>query len=382
MSWWKVIRQWTPIIGITFVAISMIGFLASHSPNFNIDQFTRLAPIFDMVAGEGYTTPEKWSLTQPGVGFITYFFTLLTGDVEYGAMAGPIFSYILLVPLIFYCGKYLFDYKTGIMAAIFLAFCPQQIWFSHQALTSPVFEFMLCLGFLSHTKIILDGPTWRRCIAHGIITGLMWLIRSEGFLPMLLSYAHMTVVLIMHQYKKKLWGKFHFQTSAKMLIVSILFYLITAAPWIVMIQHHTGEWRFIGRSGAALLTTTTIKKGNIINVTQPQVTTSGSVATNSNQYSSVPMYIINNIGDVLLRIKINLPHATAILIKAFKHIFIPVLFLILLSFLFQAKALLPFSALSLRKINIFTSLLILRVLKLALSHRKHTHPIAHMGRFF
>jgi 4-amino-4-deoxy-L-arabinose transferase-like glycosyltransferase len=350
-------KQWLPVFAITIMAISMIGYLASHSPNFHIDQFIRLKPVFDLMAGENYTSGDLWHTIQPAGGFITYFFTFLLGDIEYGAMAGSILSYTLLVPLLFYCGKYLFDYKTGIIAAIFLAFCPTQIWLSHQAISEPMFELILFLGFISHVRIILEGPSWRRCIIHGIITGTMWLFRAEGFLPMVLSYTHLTAILLVHHYRKQAWGGVYFNRSVKMVALSVLLYLITAGPWIGMVQHYTGKLHFIGRTGVEAFTDMTVKDGRVTFEYVTDGAASGSIKLET-QSTSIPILILKNLGSFLTFIKVNLPTAGRLMVKVFKHIFIPLLLIILISFLFPRKALLPISEMSWRTFNIFTSLFV------------------------
>lgn len=123
--------------------------------------------------------------------------------------------------LIYLLGKEIFNKKTGLISALFLAFIPVHVNYSGRVLTDVLVTFLILLSFLSFWKGFERGHK-----KHKILFGLFFAIAvlsrytALWLIPVFLSY-----LLIRNRSLKFLRDKY--------LWLSVLVFLITLTPWFI-----------------------------------------------------------------------------------------------------------------------------------------------------
>lgn len=332
------------------------GFMASHlamlDPYFMVDNFYRLQPVFNMMANKGYASTDSWHYIEPGTAFAIYFITFLIGDIEYAAILLNILSFLLLIPTMFLIGRCLVDARLGLLAATLITFSPKTIWYAHSPMHPPLFTLLLSLAFLTHCRILTMGPSWMRCMGHGILLGLMWLVRAEGFLPAMLSLALLFFYVFVRNHSPvSCVMPVKLSTSLKMVSAAGLFYLITASPWLIMVKYHTDEWRFIGRNGDGAYLSSTIKDNWIVPDTNEKL-------NNKKYYESPFIYFIAHGREMLMRLRVNAEHVFyKNIVHAVRNALAPFFFLLFLSLFFTTAPFVPLASWTHREFFIFLSIL-------------------------
>jgi 4-amino-4-deoxy-L-arabinose transferase-like glycosyltransferase len=94
-------------------------------PTFNSDALHHLMPIHNLIDGKGYTYRDHVELIiPPGYGIVSYVAFLFVRDIEYSGIVISALSYILLIPLAYITGRFLFSREAGLLAAWLITFFP------------------------------------------------------------------------------------------------------------------------------------------------------------------------------------------------------------------------------------------------------------------
>ncbi len=245
-------RNWPVVLLLMVLAMVLQAHMAWHNPNMSDDTLKRLIPFDSFFSGEGYFTVFRAAMLMPGYGFFSYIGYLLTGDAEYGAMAVSMVSFVLLVPVFFVATRLYFSRNTALLATTLMVVGPMFFFHGILSSTESVFTFFLLLGFVTHSKIVRDGPTRTLAVIHALTLSLAWLTRAEGFLPAVLSLLVILGMLAVHALREEgVWPEIDLKTAGKRIFLCFFVFVAVVGPWVITLRVQTGFWQ-IGQGNGGL----------------------------------------------------------------------------------------------------------------------------------
>lgn len=129
----------------------------------------------------------EWRIEFSLYYLILHYWIRIFGNSEYAVRAlSAIIGSLTIIPF-FYMGKRLFDYHTGIIAIILLAFNPYHIWYSQEVRS---YILAICFVIISSYAFwrIIHGSSWGWWVVYVGVTGLTfhlhyyigWLVLAEN----------------------------------------------------------------------------------------------------------------------------------------------------------------------------------------------------------
>ena len=185
------------ISGLVIAGSAMSLIRCYYDPTFNSDALHHLMPIHNLIDGKGYTYRDHVDLIiPPGYGIASYVAFLFVRDIEYSGVVISALSYILLIPLAYITGRFLFGRKVGLLAAWFTTFFPALLALSSSVGSDALSCLCMLLGFYSYLKLLegTKGPGLAICL--GLLLGFGYLIRPENFLIGILAIGTLFVFWI------------------------------------------------------------------------------------------------------------------------------------------------------------------------------------------
>jgi mannosyltransferase len=92
---------------------------------------------------------------HPSLYFLLLHFVVkLAGQSEFALRFPSLAFSVLTVPLLYAVGKYLFDWRVGLLAALFGAISPLYLWYSHEARMYTMLTFLGLLSFYTLLRIL------------------------------------------------------------------------------------------------------------------------------------------------------------------------------------------------------------------------------------
>ena len=185
------------ISGLVIAGSAMSLIRCYYDPTFNSDALHHLMPIHNLIDGKGYTYRDRVDLIiPPGYGIASYVAFLFVRDIEYSGVVISALSYILLIPLAYITGRFLFGRKVGLLAAWFTTFFPALLALSSSVGSDALSCLCMLLSFYSYLKLLegTKGPGLAICL--GLLLGFGYLIRPENFLIGILAIASLFVFCI------------------------------------------------------------------------------------------------------------------------------------------------------------------------------------------
>jgi uncharacterized membrane protein len=88
---------------------------------------------------------------------LLHFVVKLAGQSEFALRFPSLAFSVLTVPLLYTLGKYLFDRRAGLLAALFGAISPLYLWYSHEARMYTMLTFLGLLSFYSLLRILTSN---------------------------------------------------------------------------------------------------------------------------------------------------------------------------------------------------------------------------------
>ncbi len=88
---------------------------------------------------------------------LLHFVVKLAGQSEFALRFPSLAFSVLTVPLLYAVGKYLFDRRAGLLAALFGAISPLYLWYSHEARMYTMLTFLGLLSFYSLLRILTSN---------------------------------------------------------------------------------------------------------------------------------------------------------------------------------------------------------------------------------
>lgn len=144
-----------------------------------------------------------------------------------------------IVLLTYLIGRKLFDWKTGILAALLVCVNYRQVLNSHLGLPDIYNAFFLLLAFLMSLHV-LEKPTRKTYLLAGIAAGLSFATKYQffSFAPLLITHLYLTFQK--DGIKEKI--KFLFKPEALLIPVTIAFVFIALNPYMFIKIEETIAW--------------------------------------------------------------------------------------------------------------------------------------------
>jgi hypothetical protein len=168
------------ISGLVIAGSAMSLIRCYSDPTFNSDALHHLMPIHSLMDGKGYTYRDRVDLIiPPGYGIVSYVAFLFVRDIEYSGIVISVLSYILLIPLAYITGRFLFGRKVGLLAAWFTTFFPALLALSSSVGSDALSCLCMLLSFYSYLKLLegTKGPGLAICL--GLLLGFGYLIGKK-----------------------------------------------------------------------------------------------------------------------------------------------------------------------------------------------------------
>jgi uncharacterized membrane protein len=116
----------------------------------------------------------------------------LFGDGELAVRLPSIIAGAALVPVLFLCGRELFDRRTGLVAAGLAAIAPLAIWYAQEARMYSLFMLFAALAFWAQIMVLREGRR-RYWIAYAAFTIALLYTHYFGLIPILIQQVFFAV---------------------------------------------------------------------------------------------------------------------------------------------------------------------------------------------
>lgn len=177
-----------------------------------------------------------------GIGYHPFYSWLLalvesfTRDYQWAGMLVSIVTGSFTIVTVFLLTKFLFDLRTGLISALFLTIYPLHVLVSTFVFTEATFTLLiysgLYLGWQAYKK-----KKWAFGLAFGIIMGLAYLTRPEGFLV----FMGMILFLLFIVYKEK------DKNLIPTVLIAFTAFSFVALPYMSYLKRETGHWTISGK---------------------------------------------------------------------------------------------------------------------------------------
>ncbi len=186
-------RFLTAAICILLVAIFTRGIVIVRNPIPSGDGAAANILLADNVKrGLGFNTFLKWTLyddsreflrpeanRQPAMAFLlASVFSVLGTGIQQAQIAALLFGLLAMVIPAMWAGK-IFGKETALLVLAYLAFDPPFVWYATQP-DSLMLYTALFYGILIIAHA--DSISWKRTITLGLMTGMLFLVRTQGTL--------------------------------------------------------------------------------------------------------------------------------------------------------------------------------------------------------
>ncbi len=221
-------------LGVLVPALLALAVIWSNyrQPGITADGVTYLQIARNILLGKGLGWEALWA--PPLHSILLAAVSSLTGIRDLLAVAGivsPVMFFCLVVA-VYHLVIELFDLRTALVAALFTALSPHLIFIAFNPEAEITYTFFLTLSLLLAAKLFAQGSVVRAAIT-GVSFALAWMARSEGFIVMAFVFACATV----------LQGRSFYRSAVfKYSVAATLFFVLTAAPYLVFLKHYYGSW--------------------------------------------------------------------------------------------------------------------------------------------
>jgi len=242
---WAITPAWF-LIPLMFVAALMNGYLMIKNPNIGGDALQYHSVFHNFIAGKGWTNYDGvWLPVEAGYGLLSYLFFLVIKDIEYSGMLVSSVSYLAMIPTTYLAVKYLFGKRSALLASFLIAFWPTLLSYSYINLTDSVFTFLLLLGFLLYSRVLLGNRSVLGEIFLGFVLGLAYLTREpEGFFVSILVLLSLFLLSLWYwiRYRRGAETVYSWHTFFLTLRVGAFGFLIILFANSIFIYTQTGIW--------------------------------------------------------------------------------------------------------------------------------------------
>ncbi|RLC62216.1 MAG: hypothetical protein DRI48_09820 [Chloroflexi bacterium] len=146
------------------------------------------------------------TFTRPGWNGPLYFLLLrgwiaLTGTSEYGMRFFSLFFGVLCVPLSYVLGRRMFDYRTGLLAALLMSLSPYQTWYGQEVKMYTLVPALALLA-LYGLRCAVAGRGWHWWVVQVVATSMAF---YSHILAALLVPVQMSLYFIWWPQARRQW---------------------------------------------------------------------------------------------------------------------------------------------------------------------------------
>lgn len=149
-------------------------------------------------ASQHYQYPNQFLYAPPLLPRLIEWLMILFGPSNAGAVAVSIVAGSLTVPLIWWVGRRWFGPAAGLTAAMLATFSDVHVLYSRAGLTDALLCFWLLAAVYFLREALWKGRPWP-IIAAGLITGLAWWTKYNGWLPLAIGLAGSIAWAVLHR---------------------------------------------------------------------------------------------------------------------------------------------------------------------------------------
>jgi 4-amino-4-deoxy-L-arabinose transferase-like glycosyltransferase len=193
----------------------------------------------NIVTGHGPTLgghPHyRYPLAYPALAGVFY---LIIGNLEAAGHALSFVAGLGAITVVYIICARVYNRKTALIASLLLAINPLFISISTAALAEGLYAFAYA-GFILGIFLLLKRPDWRLALLTGLVAGVVYLTRAEGFLFLPLGFA----VLLIAWWR----GKHRLILSGPALCLFLAGWLVLGFPYMLFLRHNLGGWAVSGK---------------------------------------------------------------------------------------------------------------------------------------
>ncbi len=185
----------------------------------------------------------------------------LTGELELSARLVSLVFGLLMIPLAFWLGRYIYDERTGLLTALFVAIHPYLIRYSGETLRETIYYFFALVLVLVGLKAILRKNACLMFLV-GVISAFAYLNKhaSIGFLIIFSMWiAFYNIRNIGEDLTKRVW----------LILCGWMVFIVAALPYLLFLKQETGKVTVTGKLPYfspinAIWTTITLKNDRLL----------------------------------------------------------------------------------------------------------------------
>lgn len=229
------------LFGLTALAVAVRLLLVEFDAALSFNGAANFASMGrNLARGAGFTNVlgEPELLDPPLFPALIALVYLATGDAILAGQVVVFVTGVLLVPAVFVLGRRLYDARTGLIAAGFVAIYPNLIRFSGIVLSEMPYTLLLILA-VTAGHVALERRTAPWYALAGFLFGTTYLVR-----PQAVGYVLLVVVLTVGFVRLERGSfdldRFPIRHVGTLSVAHVAAFLLTALPFVLHIYTHTG----------------------------------------------------------------------------------------------------------------------------------------------
>ncbi|MGQ9628667.1 MAG: glycosyltransferase family 39 protein [Anaerolineae bacterium] len=138
----------------------------------------------------------------PGYYILLHFWLLLAGDSEFSAAFFSLFFGLLLLPVGYWLGRFLYGSRVGMVAAGLVAISPFNLWYSQEIRMYTLGAFLALVGLYCLVRLLGNGG-WKLEVGGWILSSV-WGLYTLYYFVFLLAAENLYVLY--HIWRKRDWA--------------------------------------------------------------------------------------------------------------------------------------------------------------------------------
>lgn len=175
-------REWGLVLLVVLAGLIIRGAAAGRMAVEHFDEGVYASNLWFGVK-QGMRYPARHLYAPPFVPWLAEWSQIILGPTHWGTMLPGVVSGTLTILACWWCVRRWFGSRAGLVAATLAGFSDYHLIYSRTVLTEPV----LCLWLLVSVFLIWRAVVerdWRWALLAGLSTGLTWITKYNGWLPL------------------------------------------------------------------------------------------------------------------------------------------------------------------------------------------------------
>ena len=211
-----------------------------------------------LMSGGGYQFFGRPELHYtPGYPIVSGLVWLAVRDLELASKICFVLFGTLTVPVVYLLCRRLYDRPTALVASALVAVSPAltSYTFFYGSMTEPLY-FCLLFWAIYISVVAREEGRWPAYALAGVLFGLAYLTRPEGWLWLAVTVGFLGVVFIVERRPAR--------RSLAGIGILLAGFLLVAFPYLLYLRRHLGYWTLTGKSWMAYVQQLTLAEGNYV----------------------------------------------------------------------------------------------------------------------